>query len=157
MKTILNPTRGGPASQPNQDFAIELAKERNADLIFLYVSNVRFLNRVASPVLVDIEEELDEMGEFMLAMAQERAEKAGVPTRTMVRRGGFRQVLQKIIEEEQVQTVILGSPTQETGITTRDYLQDLTDLLRTETALGEMIIVREGEIVEHFRQNGDGG
>jgi hypothetical protein len=72
MTTILRPTRGGEASYPNQDRAIKLAKERDADLLLLYVANVHFLDRLAGPVIVDVETELEEMGEFLLALAQER-------------------------------------------------------------------------------------
>jgi nucleotide-binding universal stress UspA family protein len=99
MATILCPTRGGEASYPNQDRAIAIARERNADLLFLYVTDVRFLNRLASPVLVDIETELGELGEFLLTMAQERAEKVGVHAETEVRRGVFRQAIKEITQE----------------------------------------------------------
>ena len=86
MKTILCPTRGGKESHPNQDFAINLAKERDAGLLFLYVSGISFIRRVGPPIVVDIEKEMDELGEFMLSMAQERAETSGVPARVAVRR-----------------------------------------------------------------------
>jgi len=72
MTNILCPTRGGKESHPNQDFAIELAKERGADLLFMYVSNIQLISRSGPPIVVDIEEELDELGDFLLAMAQER-------------------------------------------------------------------------------------
>ena len=47
--TILCPTRGGEASYANQERAIALAVEREAELIFLYVSNVHFLDLTAAP------------------------------------------------------------------------------------------------------------
>ncbi|MDT8304782.1 MAG: hypothetical protein RRC07_02505, partial [Anaerolineae bacterium] len=72
MITLLMPTRGGPASYPNQGGAIALARAEGARLIFLYVAHARFLNLIMSPVLVDMEAEMEELGEFLLAMAQER-------------------------------------------------------------------------------------
>jgi nucleotide-binding universal stress UspA family protein len=146
MATILCSTRGGQASYPNQDRAIAIAREREADLLFLYVSNVRFLNLVASPVLIDLEEELDEMGEFMLAMAQERAEKAGVQASAEVRRGVFRQALKASIKAHHITTVVLGSSTEGEGVTTLSYLQELVEWVRTETG-AEVIVVSNGEIV----------
>lgn len=152
MATILYPTRGGPSSYPNQDLAISLARERNAKLIFMYVSDVRFLDRVASPVLVDVEAELDELGEFMLTMAQDKAERAGVSAEIAVRRGVFRDALKEMIAEHEVDTVILGSSDEEDGLISNDYLQMLAELLQREVGLQEMIIARDGEIVETYRQ-----
>ncbi len=143
---ILCLTRGGRSSYPNQDTAIELAKERQADLLFLYVSNVRFLDMTASPVVVDIQTEMDEMGEFLLTMAQERAETAGVHAEIAVRRGIFREVLYDIIQEYPVSTVILGSSTAGTGITTPEFVQSLVAKMSAKSGL-EFIIVQDGKII----------
>ena len=78
MKTILYPTRGGQTSYSNQDAVIALAKEWNAKLIFLYISNVDFLEKLGHVSHTKVvQNELEDMGEFLLAMASERAEKAG--------------------------------------------------------------------------------
>jgi nucleotide-binding universal stress UspA family protein len=150
MATILCPTRGGEASYPNQDRAIALARERNADLLFLYVTDVRFLDRLASPVLVDIETELGELGEFLLTMAQERAEKVGVHAETEVRRGVFRQAIKEITQEHPVTAVVLGSAVRGTGHTTPAYLEELSQWILDETGV-EVILVHEGEITEHHK------
>jgi nucleotide-binding universal stress UspA family protein len=151
MTTILRPTRGGEASYANQDRAVALAKERDADLLLLYVSNVHFLDRVAGPVIVDIEAELDEMGEFLLALAQERAEKAGVRAKTLVLRGQFREALSQVVQEhEEVTTVVLGSAAGGTGVTTPGYLKDLVQWCHTECGI-EVIVVDGGEIIEHHK------
>jgi nucleotide-binding universal stress UspA family protein len=88
---ILCLTRGGEASYPNQDGAIAIAKDLDEELLFLYISSVQFLDHSAAPKVVDIESELDEMGEFLLVMAQERAQKAGVKADILVRRGNFQE------------------------------------------------------------------
>ena len=147
--TILCLTRGGRDSYPNQDRAIALAKERATGLLFLYVSNVQFLGLTASPVLVDIETELDELGDFMLAMAKERAEKAGVQVVTTVRRGVFRRVIKDILKEYPIQTVVMGRPGLETGITTTEYINELVQEIGQESGV-EFIVVHQGEIVNHF-------
>jgi nucleotide-binding universal stress UspA family protein len=158
MTTILRPTRGGEASYANQDRAVALAKDRDADLLLLYVSNVHFLDRVAGPVIVDIEAELDEMGEFLLALAQERAEMAGVRAKTLVLRGQFREALRQVIQEhEEVTTVVLGSAAGGTGVTTPGYLEDLVQWCHTECGI-EVIVVDGGEIIEHHEpEKVDGG
>ena len=154
MTTILRPTRGGEASYLNQDRAITLAKERNADLLLLYVSNVHFLDRIAGPVLVDVETELDEMGEFLLALAQERAEKAGVRATTLVLRGQFREALEQVIQEhEEITTLVLGAAAEGTGVTPPGYLEDLVQWCHTDLGI-EVIVVDGGEIIAHHRPKG---
>lgn len=144
--TILCPTRGGEASYPNQDSAISLAIERGADLIFLYVSNVHFLDLIAAPKVFDIEAEMDEMGDFLLTMAQERASQAGIEADAVVRRGEFRETLKDIIEVYQVTTVVMGAAGVETGVLTEEYINTLSEELCSETGT-EFIVVHQGEIV----------
>jgi nucleotide-binding universal stress UspA family protein len=149
-KIILCPTRGGKGSYPNQDRAIAIAKERDAEVLFLYVTNVQFLGLTAAPKLIDIENELDEMGEFMLAMAQERAEEASVTASTLVQRGQFREVLIDVLEEHQIDTVVLGSSAGGTGVITAEYIQELVDEIGGKTGV-EFIVVDKGEIVTTFK------
>jgi len=146
MTTILCPTRGGKESHPNQDFAINLAKERGSDLIFLYVSDLRLISRAGPPIVVDIEEEMAEMGDFLLTMAQERAEKAGISAETSVRSGVFADVLREVIIENKIETVILGGPVEQTSVVSHDHLQSLSEELSRELSV-EFIVVRNGEMV----------
>ncbi|HEB65324.1 MAG TPA: universal stress protein [Chloroflexi bacterium] len=149
MPTILYPTRGGRSSYPNQERVFALARERQADLLLLYVTNVEFLGLVARAKVVDLEEQLDNMGEFLLAMAQERAEQAGVRAETLVRRGEFRQVLGEVVAEYAVDTVVLGAPSEKTGLTTLDFMRTLCAELSAETGV-PFLLVQDGEIVETF-------
>jgi nucleotide-binding universal stress UspA family protein len=149
-KIILCPTRGGKDSYPNQDQSIAIAKERGSELLFLYITNVQFLGLTAAPKLIDIEHEIDEMGEFMMAMAQERAEKASVKALTLVKRGQFQEVLCEVIEEHQIETVVLGSSAGGTGVITAEYIQGLVDEICAKTGV-EFIVVDQGEIVSTFK------
>jgi nucleotide-binding universal stress UspA family protein len=150
---ILCPTRGGASSRPNQEKAIALAKERGSDILFLYVSNVQFLGLLASPVVVDIETELDEMGEFLLTIAQERAEKAGVHAETLVKRGVFRQVLRAIIQDYAVDAVVLGRSQESSSLITPEYTESLGKEISQETGV-EFIVVQDGEIAVIFKPQG---
>ncbi len=153
MTVILYPTRGGDPSFRNQDRVIELAREREAVLLLLYVSNVSFLDRFAPRISVElVEAELDEMGEFLLAMAQERVEKAGLKATTAVRHGRFRPALKEIIQEYGVTTVVLGQPEQDTAITTHEYISQVAQFLVDETQV-EVIVVERGEIVDSYAPN----
>jgi len=146
MTTILCPTRGGKESHLNQDFAVNLAKERSADLLFMYVSNIQLLSRTGAAIVVDIAEELDELGDFLLSMAQERAEKSGVSAKVTVHRGIFSEVLREVILDEKVDTVVLGSSPQESGIVSYEHLEQLSTKLSNELKV-EFIVVQDGKIV----------
>jgi nucleotide-binding universal stress UspA family protein len=151
---ILCPTRGGASSRLNQEKAIALARERDAELLFLYVSNVQFLGLLASPVVVDIETELDEMGEFLLTIAQERAEKAGVHAGTLVKRGVFHKVLKDIIQEYPVKTVVLGRSQESSSLITPEYAEALGQEISQETGV-EFIVVQDGEIAAIYKPQGN--
>jgi nucleotide-binding universal stress UspA family protein len=148
MSMILLPTRGGEASYPNQDFAIALAKERGLGLMFLYVTNVSFLGLAMRAKLVDVETEMDHLGDFLLTMAQERAEKSGVIASTTVRRGEFRKVLKEVIQEYPIDIVVLGS-SRGAGVTTPEYIDELGEVISRDECV-EIIIVEEGQIVTSF-------
>ena len=150
MAKILSPTRGGEPSYLNQDRAITIAKERKAKLIFLYISDVQFNHQVADPILEDVAAELEEIGEFLLSMAQERAAEAGLEVEAIVKSGHFREVLEMAIKELAVDTIILGSSQEDSSLTTTDYLRDLSTELAKNFSV-EVILLRGGEILENIR------
>lgn len=152
MTTILFPTRGGEASYANQDRVIALAREEDARLIFMYVSDVRFISRTALPILVDMEEELEEMGEFLMAMAQERAAKQDVEAEIVVRRGVFREALKEVILEQGVDVVALGSSPETAGATTERYRREVIEELVKETGI-EVLVLDAGEIAARFNRS----
>lgn len=155
MATVLYPTRAGDSTYRNQDRAVALAQERQATLLLLYVSNVKFLDHFAAPVNVDlIEAELDELGEFLLAMAQERADKNNIEVEAIVRHGAFRQALSDVVQEYNVTSVVLGRPTHDAAHTTIEYISHLAQALTRELGV-ECFVVHEGEVVEEYRPPDD--
>lgn len=146
--TILCPTRGGNESHLNQDFAINLAGERKTDLLFLYVSNIQLISRAGPPIVVDIEEELDEVGDFLLSMACERAEKVGVTATADIRRGVFSEVLKEVLTNKKIETVVLGTSSKETSIVSYEHLEELSSKLSEEVGV-EFFIVQEGKVTFH--------
>ena len=146
MVAILCPTRGGKESHPNQDFAVELARQRGAALLFLYVSDIQFLKRAGPPIVVDIQGEMAEVGDFLLSMAQERAEMAGVSASVIVRSGLFRDVLREVIAENEIDTVVLGSASGESGFVSLEHLQQMSEELSRELGV-EFILLQDGRQV----------
>lgn len=110
MGIILCATRGGEASYQTQDKAIELAKELGHKLLFLYVVDLHFLDKTAAPLVVNIEDEVKEMGEFLLLMAKERAAKQGIDAETVCRKGTAREEIIRIARQDSIELVVLGKP-----------------------------------------------
>lgn len=115
MGIILCATRGGEASQHTQNAAIALAKKRGDELAFLYVIDLRFLDKTAAPIMVDVENELGELGNFLLLVAKEHANEEGVKTQILSRKGNVREEIKKAAREIGATLVVLGHPREESS------------------------------------------
>jgi hypothetical protein len=130
--------------------AIKLALEEESRLIFLYVSNVHFLDHMSGPIDLDvIETQLDEVGEFILAITRERAANLGVKAEGLVFRGEFRAALEKAIAENDVSVIVFGSGISGTAATTPDYNKRLFDHLEKKFGV-EILVTMDGEIVDRI-------
>jgi nucleotide-binding universal stress UspA family protein len=126
MKKILCATRGGEASRRTQDAVIAMAKEKGASILFLYVVDVEFLKVTARGVRPDVvATELEHMGEFLLALACERAASQGVESETCVRHGSLVEALESAAREEGVDAIAFGRPA---GLDSSFSLSDLQRL-----------------------------
>lgn len=135
MDVILCATRGGEASIKTQQRAIEIARERGAKLVFIFVSDARFLNTFTAPHVPAMEDEMEHLGEFLLLMAKERAEKAGVPADFTVRTGVFRAALKEAADEYGASLIILGRPAEK-ALTTLEYMEnELLPAIRDDTGI----------------------
>lgn len=110
MGLILCATRGGEASLHTQQAAIALAKEHGDEIVFLYIIDLHFLDKTAAPIVVDIENDLDQMGQFFLLMAKERATEQGVQVHTITRKGNVQEEIINAVLEEGATRVVLGRP-----------------------------------------------
>ena len=133
MGLILCATRGGEASIPTQLKAIGLAAQTSAELAFLYVADSSFLNKTAAAVVVDVEDELVNMGEFLLAMAEERAAKQGVQATSIIRIGVLREILPEVAKELAASTIILGRPAGESSRFQEADFEQFFQVIETET------------------------
>jgi len=139
MGKILCATRGGEASWRTQDKAINLAKERGDELIFLYVADMSFLNKIAAPVVVDAERGVERMGEFLLAMAQERAREKGLEVQVVIREGKTREEIKAAAKELEVGCVVLGLPA-EGGVFREEAMRAFAREIEKETGV-EVVLV----------------
>ena len=140
MGVILCATRGGEASFRSQTEAINLAKEQNDELAFLYVVDVNFLDKTAAPIVVDVENEISQMGDFLLLVAKERAVERGVNTSTISRRGRVRDEIKKVASEIEATLVVLGAPTGEASAFELSSLKTFAKEIETETGVAVKIV-----------------
>jgi nucleotide-binding universal stress UspA family protein len=141
MSLVLCATRGGEASVPTQEKAIALAKDKGLSLAFLYVADSSFLNKTAAAVVIDVDEELTNMGEFLLTMAVERALEKGVTAESIIRTGTIRDVLPKVARELDATMIVLGQPAGESSRFQESEFEKFSEWLQNET--GATIVVHE--------------
>jgi nucleotide-binding universal stress UspA family protein len=133
MGKIVCATRGGEESYRTQDAAIALARERGDTLVFLYVVDISFLAKTAAPIVVDVENEVSKLGEFILLMAQERAAAQGITAQAVVRQGQLQTELVKAAQELEVNLVVLGRPRGSKAVFDEAALQAFAALLEMKT------------------------
>jgi nucleotide-binding universal stress UspA family protein len=133
MSLVLCATRGGEASIPTQEKAIALAKEKGFALAFLYVADSSFLNKTAAAVVVDVDEELIHMGEFLLTMAVERAVEQGVTAEPIIRTGVIREALPEVSRELGASFIVLGRPAGESSRFQESEFEKFSEWLQNET------------------------
>lgn len=140
MGLILCATRGGEASYRTQQAAIDLAKESGDEIVFLYVIDLSFLDKIAAPIVVDVENEIDQMGDFFLLMAKERALEAGIDVRVITRKGSVREEIKKAARDEGATLVVLGRPIDKQSKFQLTSLQDFAQEIEDQTGAKTMIV-----------------
>jgi hypothetical protein len=73
--------------------------------------------------MVDVEDELYDMGKFLLLMAHERAKEQSVKAETICRKGSVRETIKQTAIDIEATLVILGRPCGE------ESKYDIADLL----------------------------
>jgi hypothetical protein len=141
MKKILCATRGGEASRRTQDAVIAMAKETDATVLFLYVVDVEFLKLTARGVRHDVvTTEMEHMGEFLLAMACERAAAQGVKAEGCLQHGPLLEALESAACAEGVDAIAFGRPVGPDSSFSLADLEELTAKLEEDTGVKTYIL-----------------
>ena len=91
-------------------------------------------------ILVDVEDEISDMGEFLLLMAKERAAEQGVEANTICRKGNLRQEIKKAALEENVSMVLLGHPVSDKSAFQLAGLEKFAQEIESETGVKTEIV-----------------
>ncbi|MBU0703536.1 MAG: universal stress protein [Chloroflexi bacterium] len=110
MRPIVCATRGGEVSRRTQERAVALAKERETELIFLCVVDPGFAGPVDKALTATLTDELQWLGRALLSIAQARAQKQGVVTRTAVRCGPAWQNIEEYVRRVNADALVIGAP-----------------------------------------------
>lgn len=110
MAGIVCAIRGGPESQASIQRAIRLARETSEPLYFLYVVNVEFLTQTNIGQAHLVAEELRQMGEFILLLAQYKAEEQGIKAHAEIRQGDVLEQIFALCRDLDASYVVLGRP-----------------------------------------------
>jgi hypothetical protein len=141
MKKILCATRGGEASIRTQEAVIAMAKEEGASVLFLFVVDLEFLKLTARGVRPDVvSTELEHMGEFLLAMACERAAAQGVEAEMCIRHGSLVEALKSAAVEEEADAIAFGRPAGPESAFSLEGLESLTAQIEADTGIMTCII-----------------
>lgn len=119
MRPIVCATRGGEVSRRTQERAVALAKERETELIFLCVVTPGFAGPVDKALKATLADELQWLGRALLSIAQTRAQKQGVVTRTSVQCGPAWQNIEEYVRRVNADALVIGAP--RTGSTPRAF------------------------------------
>lgn len=142
MKPIVCATRGGEACRRTQERAIELAKERDADLIFLYVADPSVVEAVDESLVDALKSEMARLGRALLRIAQGRAQKQGLTARTAVLHGPVQQSIKDYLGQVEAATLVIGVP--RAGAVPRAFtleeIQRFSQAVRQETDV-EVVVV----------------
>jgi nucleotide-binding universal stress UspA family protein len=141
MNKILCATRGGEASRRTQEAVIAMAKQAGASVLFLFVVDVSFLKLTARAVRPDVvAAEMEQMGEFLLAMACERATAQGVKAEMIVRHGPLLHALASAALQEGADAIAFGQPAGPESSFSLTDLQDLASRIEADTGIKTHIV-----------------
>ena len=113
MKTLVCAIRGGQASRKTQEKAIDIAKEREFNITFLYVIDQNLIEKSDNRIKAELKDEVTKMGRLLLRIARAQAKKKGVEADFVTGEGTIREAIEKCLIEKKADLLILGSPKEE--------------------------------------------
>lgn len=90
--------------------AIELAKESDSKLIFLYVVDIHLVGEYDEHLASAIRTEFNWLGRALLRVAQQRAEREEVDAEITIRDGAVKEEIERFLQENHATLLLLGAP-----------------------------------------------
>jgi nucleotide-binding universal stress UspA family protein len=140
-------TRGGEAGRRTQEWAIALAKEQAAELIFLCVFDPSFVGHSNEGLKAAVEKEQQWLGRALLGIAQARAEKEGVKAGREVRSGPILETIEAFLRQVDASVLIIGEPKISSALAAfrPGRVQHFAERIRQDTGVDVMVVTPEPE------------
>ncbi len=150
MAGIVCAIRGGPESQASIRRAISLAQETSEPLYFLYVVNLEFLTQTNIGQAHLVAEELRQMGEFILLLAQAKAEEQGIQAHVEIRQGDVLEQVFALCRELDASFVVLGRSRRGEGgdVISSEHLERFTGRIGLYTRAKVVLAEPDDEVGE---------
>ena len=148
MSKIVCATRGGEGSRAVQRRAVQLAREKDGSLIFLYVIDFTSLDEFDERLKPAVRTELEWLGRALLGMAHQRASERGLDVEIVIREGDVEQEIDRFLQEIQPELFLLGAPRGTTAnVFGDDAIEQFAQSIQQETGV-PVEVVRPEEIIE---------
>jgi nucleotide-binding universal stress UspA family protein len=143
---IVCATRGGQGSRAVQLRAIELAKERESKLVFLYVVDIHIVGEYDEALSSAVRAEFHWLGRALLRVAQQRAERAEVDAEIAIRDGEVKEEIERFLQESHATLLLLGaSRDTSTHVFGDDAIEHFAQTIEEDT--GVKVEVVRAEVV----------
>jgi nucleotide-binding universal stress UspA family protein len=149
MGPIVCATRGGEAGRRTQEWAIALAKEREAELIFLCVFDASFAEHLSGPLAAAVEEEQQWLGQGLLGIAQVRARQEKVEAGAVVRSGPVLETIEAFLRQVGASTLVIGESRNPSSLATfrPGRVSDFAQRIRQDTGIEVIIVTPDNVLV----------
>ncbi|MEJ2327038.1 MAG: universal stress protein, partial [Chromatiaceae bacterium] len=117
----------------------------DAHLIFLYVFDPQVLQKVATPIVISIDDQMEKMLAYLQTTAQEQAFRAGVRARAIVRTGELIDQLIQVGREEEIDLIMLGRPTAESTVFGKERFRSLVSEIEQKTNIPVQVLEIENQ------------
>ncbi|MDX1687058.1 MAG: universal stress protein [Candidatus Promineifilaceae bacterium] len=139
--TIVCATRGGQGSRAVQLAAIDRAKETDERLIFLYVVDLPLIEEYDEALTGAMRAEFQWLGEALLRVAQQRAERERVDAEIAIREGGVKEEIETFLRESDASVLMLGAPRGTTpNVFGDDAIERFARTIESDTGVAVKIV-----------------
>lgn len=142
MGPIVCATRGGEAGRRTQEQAIELAKQRGQELVFLAVFDPCVAAHLSDELSVAVQKEQQWLGRALLGIARARARQEGLDVGTVVRCGPILETIEAYLREVEAAALIIGQPKVDSALAAfrPDRVHHFAERVRRDTGV-EVVVV----------------
>lgn len=137
---IVCATRGGQGSRAAQFQAVQAARERHADLTFLYIVDIHALGEADEKLTEAVHAELHWLGKAMLHVAKQRAEQPGLDVNVAICEGPVREAMANFVREKNAALLLIGAPRGTSNRFGDDAVEGFARSIEEETGVPVQIV-----------------